>query len=53
VIENYSKFEVRAVVRLLQAEGESEIHCRLIFMSRTFSAEKKGLYGVASLKMPE
>jgi hypothetical protein len=32
VIENYSKFEVRGVVRFLQAEGvsQSEIHRRLV-----------------------
>jgi hypothetical protein len=32
VIKNYSKFEVHAVVRLLQAEGasQSEIHRRLV-----------------------
>jgi hypothetical protein len=32
LIENYSEFEVRAVVRFLQAEGvsENEIHCRLV-----------------------
>jgi hypothetical protein len=30
VIEDYSEFEVRSVVRFLQAEGvsQSEIHCR-------------------------
>jgi hypothetical protein len=32
VIENYSKFQVHAVLRFLQAErvSESEIHCRLV-----------------------
>jgi hypothetical protein len=32
VIENYSKFEVRAVVRFLQADGvsQSEVHLRLV-----------------------
>jgi hypothetical protein len=32
VNENYSKFEVCAVVRFLQAEGvsQSKIHCRLV-----------------------
>jgi hypothetical protein len=32
VTENYSKFEVHAVVRFLQAEGvcQSESHCRLV-----------------------
>jgi hypothetical protein len=32
VMENYSKFEVNAVVRLLQAEGQSQsdMHQRLV-----------------------
>jgi hypothetical protein len=32
VVDNYSKFEVRVVVRFLQAEGvsQSEIHLRLV-----------------------
>jgi hypothetical protein len=34
VIENYSKFEIRLVVRLLQAEGviQREIHRRLVIV---------------------
>jgi hypothetical protein len=43
VIENYSKFEVRAVVRFLQAAGasQSEIHRRLLsFYSQKIFSRK-------------
>jgi hypothetical protein len=53
---NYSKFEVRAVVRFLQAEGVSrgEIHRRLESVSgQNVPAERKRLCGAKKLKMPE
>jgi chemotaxis receptor (MCP) glutamine deamidase CheD len=55
VTENYSKLEVSVVVRFLQAEGVSqrEIHCRLVFTARMFSAEQKCLCGAINLKMAE
>jgi hypothetical protein len=55
VIENYSKFEVNVMVRCLQAEGvsQSENHHILVFMARTFSAERQCLCGAANLNMSE
>jgi hypothetical protein len=42
VIENHSKFEVRIVVRFLQAEGvsQSEIHYRLLGQTFTENIQK-------------
>jgi hypothetical protein len=43
VIENYFKFETRAVARLFQAEGvsECEIHRKLVSVYGKFSADRK------------
>jgi hypothetical protein len=45
VLENYSKFEFRTVVKFFQAEGLSqrEIHRRLVFTARKFSEGRKCL----------
>jgi hypothetical protein len=46
VTENYSKFEVRDMVRFLKAEELSQIenHRRLVFKTKTFSVERKCLW---------
>jgi hypothetical protein len=54
--EIYSKFQVRAMVRSLQAEevSQSEIHGRsLIGYGQRISAERQSLCGVTNLKMAE
>jgi hypothetical protein len=55
VIENYSKFEVRAVVRFLQALGlnQNEIHRRLVSVYRPNISRRKYLCGVTNLKVAE
>jgi hypothetical protein len=56
VIENYSKFEVRPVVRFLQTEGvsQSEIQHRLVSIyGQKFSSERKCLCGATNLKMAD
>jgi hypothetical protein len=55
VIENYSKFEVRAVVGFLHVErvSQSDIHRRLVFTARMFSTKRKWLCGATNLKMAE
>jgi hypothetical protein len=48
VIENYSKFEVRTVVRFLQAEGvsQSKIHRRLmsVYGQNVFSRKEVSVW---------
>jgi hypothetical protein len=48
VIENYSKFEVCAVVRFLQAKevSQSEIHCRLVsvYDQNVFNGKKVSVW---------
>jgi hypothetical protein len=57
VIENYSKFEVRAVVRFWQVEGvsQSEIHRRLmsVYGQKFFSLKESVCVAQQIIKMAE
>jgi hypothetical protein len=55
VTENYSKFEVPAVVWFLQAEGVSqrEIHCRLVSVYGQNVFRQKYMCGAINFRMAE